>query len=94
MGAFHGSELPLIFGTHGDYRGNSTAFEYASSHAMQDAYLAFISDPVNGLASVGWPAYEKAGGLIRQFADMTNYTAAHDTTLVGIETECGALGLA
>ncbi|KAK8081856.1 chlorogenic acid esterase precursor [Apiospora saccharicola] len=57
MGAWHGSDLPLAFGTHADFRGNSTALEIETSHAIQDAYVAFVKDPVNGLNEMGWAAY-------------------------------------
>lgn len=29
------AELPMLFGTHYEYRGESTAFEYNVSHAME-----------------------------------------------------------
>ncbi|ORY70939.1 carboxylesterase [Pseudomassariella vexata] len=90
-GAYHGSELPMLFGTHANFRGNSTPFQYEVSHTMQDAYLAFISDPVSGLDGVGWPAYEAAGGAVRAYGE--NGTAATVRSLVDIEDECGALGL-
>ncbi|OTA26318.1 hypothetical protein BTJ68_10564 [Hortaea werneckii EXF-2000] len=35
MGAYHSSELPMIFGTHYEYRGNSTPFEWEVAHTMQ-----------------------------------------------------------
>ncbi|KAI1847473.1 hypothetical protein JX265_012313 [Neoarthrinium moseri] len=41
IGAIHSGELPLIFGTHFEYRGNSTQFEYDVSHAMQGK-LAYV----------------------------------------------------
>ncbi|GIZ38590.1 hypothetical protein CKM354_000200200 [Cercospora kikuchii] len=68
MGAWHSAELPLIFGTHPNYRGNSTELEYQTSHAMQDAWVAFANDPVNGLASVGWKPYEELRSTtVREF---------------------------
>ncbi|KAH8813903.1 Alpha/Beta hydrolase protein [Flagelloscypha sp. PMI_526] len=60
-GAYHASELPLIFGTSGDYRGASTPFELAVSEKMQDYWLAFAEDPVDGLPAMGWDAYEPDG---------------------------------
>jgi acetylcholinesterase len=63
-GAYHSSELPLIFGTSGIARGASTAFEISLSEKMQDLYLAFASDPVNGLKSQGWPTYKPGGNAI------------------------------
>ncbi|KAK4565655.1 hypothetical protein LTR86_003503 [Recurvomyces mirabilis] len=35
FGAYHSSELPLLFGTHYEYRGNSTPYEYEVSHFME-----------------------------------------------------------
>lgn len=63
-GAYHSSELPLIFGTSGMARGASTAFEISLSEKMQDLYLAFASDPVNGLKSQGWPVYKLGGQAV------------------------------
>lgn len=94
MGAYHGSELPLVFGTHMQFRGNSTPFEYAASHHLQDLYLAFIQDPVNGLDAVGWPAYKAPGGDVFQWLDMSNNTLGHLRSLTEIEQNCKSMGLA
>lgn len=93
MGAYHESELPLLFGTHADFRGASTEFEYELSHAMQDAYVAFVTDPENGLSALGWPAYQGLGGDVMQWGDMSNKTLAHLTTLTAIEQGCQSRGL-
>ncbi len=55
-GAYHSSELPLIFGTHDIAHSASTPFEYAVSHGMQDLWLSFMQYPVNGLPGQGWNA--------------------------------------
>jgi carboxylesterase type B len=57
MGAYHFSDLPLVMGTHAEFRGNSTPFEYALSETIQDYWLAFIKDPDHGLTAAGWPEY-------------------------------------
>ncbi|POS69334.1 carboxylesterase [Diaporthe helianthi] len=98
MEAYHESELPmLLFGTHMNFRGNSTPFEYAVSHALQDAYLAFVTDPVGGLDLIGWPAYGGRGGSVMRWADMSNLTVpryiAHLTTVDEIEQGCESKGL-
>lgn len=93
MGAYHESELPMLFGTHMNFRGNSTPFEYDLSHVMQDAYVAFVTDPVNGLNEIGWPAYEGLGGEVLQWGDMSNQTLAHLTTVTSIEEGCQSRGL-
>lgn len=56
MGAYHSGDLPMLFGTYNDFRGNGTAFETATSEAMQDLWLAFAKDPEMGLQGMGWPA--------------------------------------
>jgi carboxylesterase type B len=63
-GAYHQSDVPLIFGTHGIARSNSTALEISVSEAMQDFWLAFAEDPVNGLPKAGWEAYEPTGEAV------------------------------
>lgn len=57
LGAYHSSELPLLFGTYGNVNGPSTAFEAETSVVMQDFYLAFASDPYDGLLKLGWKSY-------------------------------------
>lgn len=57
MGAYHSSELPMIFGTYADVGGAGTPFQKATSEAMQDLWLEFAKDPENGLANAGWPKY-------------------------------------
>ena len=54
MGAYHSSELPMIFGTNGDFRGPSTQFEKDTSRKMQDLWLAFANDPAHGVEKLGW----------------------------------------
>ncbi|CAN8096936.1 unnamed protein product [Discula destructiva] len=87
-GAYHGSNLPLVFGTHMDFRGNSTPFEYELSHTIQDAYLAFVKDPNSGLDALGWKSYQGLGGEVMQFGDMSNMTLSHRTTLTSTEEDC------
>ncbi|KAK7216511.1 hypothetical protein V2G26_004514 [Clonostachys chloroleuca] len=54
LGAFHGSELPLVFGTYGT-EGPATDLEKETSQRMQDLFLAFMSNPNKGLVDLGWP---------------------------------------
>lgn len=44
LGSWHSTELPLLFGTHSDYRGNSTLLEYETSFAMQDSWVSFAEN--------------------------------------------------
>lgn len=63
-GSFHQSDLPLVFGTHGIARGNSTALEVGVSEKMQDFWLAFAEDPLEGLPKRGWERYEPSGEAV------------------------------
>ena len=86
MGAYHSSELPLIMGTHPNYRGPSTPLEYATSHAFQDAYVAFASDPENGLAAQDWLPYGALGEAdVREFG---GGVAAQDISVASDESQC------
>jgi carboxylesterase type B len=60
-GAYHGAELPLIFGTTSSIL-NSTAEEIRFQAYIQGAWAAFAKDPVHGLTSYegGWPLYDPA----------------------------------
>ncbi|KAJ5668896.1 hypothetical protein N7462_009966 [Penicillium macrosclerotiorum] len=48
FGAYHSSELPLIFGTHFQYGGPSTSFEWDVSYAMEALWLSFAENPTRG----------------------------------------------
>jgi len=49
FGAYHSSELPLLFGTHDEYGpGNSTSFEYSVSQTMEALWLSFAECPGAG----------------------------------------------
>ena len=80
----------MIFGTYDDYRAemnNGTMEKVAQdiSHAMQDAWLAFITDGAKGLEETGWPRYTGAkAGQVRMFgvnntAVVTGSTADEDS---------------
>lgn len=74
FGAYHSAELPLVFGTHYQYGGPSTQFEWDVSYAMEALWLSFVENPTRGpvrLALDGvagnpnnesyfaWPAFEQ-----------------------------------
>ncbi|KAG6368558.1 hypothetical protein INS49_002771 [Diaporthe citri] len=71
VGAAHSSELPLLFGTHFEYRGNSTEFEWETSYGMEALWLSFASnssaDPTDGVA-VTWPKYSEDTASLAVFA--------------------------
>jgi len=88
LGAYHGSEQPMQFGTHGNYRGASTPYQIAVSEAMQDAYRAFINDPQSGLKGQDWPAFSENSDVVRWFA--SNGTVAKNVVgeLKRLEDQC------
>ncbi|KAL1609936.1 hypothetical protein SLS60_001601 [Paraconiothyrium brasiliense] len=88
MGAYHGSEQPMQFGTHGNYRGASSPYQIAVSEAMQDAYRAFINDPQSGLKAQDWPAFTADSDVVRWFA--SNGTVARNAVgeLKAWEDQC------
>jgi carboxylesterase type B len=61
MGAYHASDEPMIFGTY-NFSGRATGLQQQVADTMQDDILAFISDPENGLRSLGWLPDESASG--------------------------------
>lgn len=77
MGAYHSSELPMFFDTYSDIGGPGTAFQNATSRAMQDFYLAFANDPENGLAELGWSKYN--GSAIMNLGGINNATGKEET---------------
>lgn len=64
MNAYHSAELPLIFGTHEIARGSGTEFQKKVSEMLQDFWVAFAEDPVNGLPKLGWHKYEPNGKAV------------------------------
>ncbi|KAB8204810.1 Alpha/Beta hydrolase protein [Aspergillus parasiticus] len=76
FGAYHSSELPLLFGTHDEYRSRSTKFEWEVSYAMEALWLSFAEDPTRGPGRVAigdaaanpnkesyfaWPEFHQGG---------------------------------
>ncbi|EPE09777.1 para-nitrobenzyl esterase [Ophiostoma piceae UAMH 11346] len=55
LGAYHGSDIPIMFGTMVVQPG-VTAFQQRVSESMQDHLAAFVADPENGLRNMntGW----------------------------------------
>lgn len=60
-GAYHNSELPMLFGTAGITGYPNTLFENSTSATMQDLWVAFASNPFSGLAMRGWLPYMPNG---------------------------------
>lgn len=92
LGAYHSAELPLLMGTHGNFRGASSELEEETSRAFQDAYVAFASDPTGGLSGQGWEVYAALGSSdVREFGAGV---AAKDASVADMEALCDGAGLA
>ncbi|TQV96670.1 hypothetical protein V2A60_002945 [Cordyceps javanica] len=66
-GAYHGTDLHMIYGASGDVSGISpVADQKKLTEVMQQAWFAFSNDPWDGLTNgLGWPRYdEKSNSLI------------------------------
>jgi carboxylesterase type B len=68
-GAYHASELPLIFGTAGQFHGVSTQYEDVVSAKLQDLWLDFARDPQRGLQSAGWDTFGAGKAVLLGDAD-------------------------
>ena len=87
MGAYHASDLAMMFGTYGIRAGASSQLEIDTSAAMQDHVLAFIKDPANGPKSVGWMSYDHRdnGGQMLMFgADGKAVQKVNGTAVEGV----------
>ena len=92
MGAFHSAELPMLFGTHPNFRGESTEAEYATSHVMQDSWLAFAKDGPSGLEGAGWEEYSAVDeASVREFG--AGGVPAQDTSLAEMVGMCSGAGV-
>ena len=69
-GAYHGSELTLLWGTSQDVTlvKDSKALNKMSGYLMR-AWTAFIRDPQNGLKDFGWPMYNPDGNTLISLAN-------------------------
>ncbi|CAJ2512647.1 Uu.00g007660.m01.CDS01 [Anthostomella pinea] len=90
LGAYHSSELPLIFGTY-DLRGTGSELEHSTSLTMQDRFSAFVKDPVNGLKNGGWlPSTGSAGSPMMEWA--ADGIVEQSTDIDGLREECVSNG--
>jgi carboxylesterase type B len=87
LGAFHWSDLLMIFGTYEKDVGDVPKLEVDTSAAIQDFFLAFLKDP-GSLQRRGWPLYKPDaanGGFIMEFGKKT---AARNITGAYLDAGC------
>jgi carboxylesterase type B len=71
------ADVPLVFGTHYQFRQNSTELEWKTSHAMQEAWVSFATDSTSDLTfgeGIKWPRYSLTSDIALVFGG--NNTAA------------------
>jgi acetylcholinesterase len=68
-GAYHASELPLLFGTADKYHGPSTAYENTVGRTLQDFWLDFARNAEHRLSKAGWGTYGKGKAVLIGEAD-------------------------
>ncbi|PYH46235.1 alpha/beta-hydrolase [Aspergillus saccharolyticus JOP 1030-1] len=70
LGAYHSSDLLMIFGTYMKQVGEIPDLEVRTSEAMQDHFLAFLKDANSVAETVGWVPFDADavdGGSILEF---------------------------
>ncbi|KAF2014736.1 cholinesterase precursor [Aaosphaeria arxii CBS 175.79] len=68
-GAYHGSEINMVFGTAQDVSGlTNTAAENETIKYMQKAWGTFARDSLNGLQNMGWPRFNPNGNTLALLA--------------------------
>ena len=86
LGAYHYSDLYMVFGTYHITPGVAPPIEVQASERMQDWFLAFVKDP-SSLAQQGWPKYDISGvggGKLAQFgADGTVVQLVNGSSVEG-----------
>lgn len=70
LGAYHWSDLLMIFGSYADAAGEITQLEVETSEKMQDFILAFLKNSSSLPTTLGWVPFDASdpdGGLIVEF---------------------------
>ncbi|GAB1740524.1 hypothetical protein NU219Hw_g5624t1 [Hortaea werneckii] len=94
MGAFHSSELVMLFGSYAVGQGPpKEELEGVTSRVMEGYLLAFIKDPDNGPSSMGWVSFnasaENQGTMLRFGA---NRKAVQNFSASDVEAVCSGSG--
>lgn len=72
-GAYHGTDMNMIFGTAQDVTGSlNTAEENATSRLMMKAWAAFGEDPEQGLSDFGWPEWDSSDETLFRIGNNNN----------------------
>ena len=86
--AFHGSEIPIIFGTYNQSPIAPTPTEVSFARFLQSAWVAFARDPKQGLIDLGWPKYDPNTASLVQLGNSANATGTVFTTPDSLDILC------
>ncbi|RWA11545.1 hypothetical protein EKO27_g3588 [Xylaria grammica] len=91
MGAYHGADLPMIFGSY-NISGGTTELQKQVAERMQDYVFAFLADPQGGLAKLGWP---QSRGSERNDDNMVRFGDGESTMKIisSIEVDEACMGI-
>ncbi|KAJ5940611.1 hypothetical protein N7516_000779 [Penicillium verrucosum] len=90
LGAYHGSEIPIVFGTYDKFRAiPPSTREVEVSEYMQGAWVAFAKDPSMGLSEYGWPQFNFDEPTLVHLA-LNNTVEAKFTSASPWDTSCEA----
>lgn len=94
MGAYHSSDLVMLFGTYADdVRPVVEPLERETSETMEDFLLAFMIDPYNGPQAIGWPVFNTSqdnGGTMLRFG--ADGKAAQNVSANSVQAVCFGQG--
>jgi carboxylesterase type B len=86
--AFHGSDIPIIFGTYTQSPLAATPTEIAFSKYIQSVWVGFARDPKQGLIDLGWPEYDPSTASLVELGGPSNRTGATFTDPALLEVLC------
>ncbi|KAH8595462.1 carboxylesterase family protein [Bisporella sp. PMI_857] len=90
LGAYHSSEIPIIFGTYYKAGPPATPQEIEASKYIQGAWVSFAQDPQSLSAKYRWPDYYTQDSTIVNLA-LNNATIANLTPAAKWDTYCNPL---
>ena len=81
VGAYHGAELPYVFGTHDSYM-TTTEVDYELSDTMMRYWTQFAAtgNP-NSSELPNWPRFEEPDFLVQELGDQVSTIAAPEPEL-------------